>query len=99
MSTENNNQTNNDSEWRQREMGALWKKAGRSQTSLSGQVKMKMPDGSEEMVRWLVFENKNKKSDNAPDFVIYKSEDRRTEGAEQQSSEKKEDTVEADGLL
>ena len=99
MSTENNNQTNNDSEWRQREMGALWKKAGRSQTYLSGQVKMKMPDGAEEMVRCLVFENKNKKSDNAPDFVIYKSEDRRTEGAEQQSSEKKEDTVEADGLL
>ena len=59
MSTENNNQTNNDSEWRQREMGALWKKAGRSQTYLSGQVKMKMPDGSEEMVRCLVFENKN----------------------------------------
>ena len=43
MSTENNNQTN-DSEWRQREMGALWKKVGRSQTFLSGQIKLKTSD-------------------------------------------------------
>ena len=97
MSTENENKTN-DSEWRQREMGALWKKTGRNQTFLSGQIKLKTSDGSEELVRILVFDNKNKKSDNAPDFVIYKSEDRREQSSEQNSAVEKE-TVEADGLL
>ena len=101
MSTENNNQTN-DNEWRQREMGALWKKTGRNQTFLSGQIKLKSSDGSEELVRIIVFNNKNKKSDNAPDFVIYKSEDRREQSSEQsseQSASTEKETVEADGLL
>jgi hypothetical protein len=97
MSTENNNQTN-DSEWRKREMGALWKKVGRNQTFLSGQIKLKASDGSEELVRIIVFNNKNKKSDNAPDFVIYKSEDRREQSSEDSDATEKE-TVEADGLL
>jgi len=97
MSTENNNQTN-DSEWRQREMGALWKKTGRNQTFLSGQIKLKTSDGAEELVRIIVFNNKNKKSDNAPDFVIYKSEDRREQSSEQ-SAASETSTVEADGNL
>ena len=97
MSTENNNQTN-DSEWRRREMGALWKKTGTNQKFLSGQIKLKTSDGSEELVRILVFDNKNKKSDNAPDFVIYKSEDRREQSSEQGAASEKE-VVETDGLL
>ena len=97
METENKKETN-DSEWRQREMGALWKKTGRNQKFLSGQIKLKTSDGSEELVRILVFDNKNKKSDNAPDFVIYKSEDRREQSSEQGAATENE-TVEADGLL
>ena len=63
----NQNETNND--WKDREMGALWKKQGRSQTYLSGTVKR--ADGTTQRV--IVFENKNKKAENQPDFVIYES--------------------------
>tara|TARA_B110001454_G_C12683721_1_gene419259 strand:- start:771 stop:1049 length:279 start_codon:yes stop_codon:yes gene_type:complete len=63
----NENETNND--WKDREMGALWKKQGRNQTYLSGTVKAE--DGSTRRV--IVFENKNKKAENQPDFVIYES--------------------------
>jgi len=63
----NQNETNND--WKDREMGALWKKQGRNQTYLSGTVKS--ADGDTRRV--IVFENKNKKAENQPDFVIYES--------------------------
>ena len=73
------NKTN--SEWSEREIGALWKREGKNQKYLTG--KMKQADGSEQQV--VIFSNKNKTKDNQPDFRIYKSEPR-NEG-EQTSTE------------
>ena len=58
------------SKWQQREIGALWKNEGRNQKYLAGHVKM--PDGSEQKV--VIFSNKNRSSDKAPHFRVYKSE-------------------------
>ena len=66
-------------EWRQREMGALWRREGKSQNYLSGYVKIG-EFGTEKEVRVIVFTNKGKsKNPKAPDFVVYESEDRKPE--------------------
>ena len=65
------------SEWQKREIGALWKNEGRNQKYLAGHVKM--PDGSEQKV--VIFSNKNRSSDKAPHFRVYKSEDQKAQSA------------------
>ena len=55
-------------EWKERELGALWVKNGRSGDFLSGHC---LVDGSR--VEMVVFRNKNKTSDRAPDYILYKS--------------------------
>lgn len=63
-------------DWSKRELGALWKRQGKSQNYLSGFVKVG-EFGVEQEVRLVIFTNKNKvKNPKAPDFVIYQSEDR-----------------------
>jgi len=63
-------------EWSKRELGALWKRSGKSQTYLSGFVKIG-EFGVEKEVRLVIFTNKNRdKNERAPDFVIYESQDR-----------------------
>ena len=75
------NKTN--SEWSEREIGALWKREGRNQKYLTGKVKQ--ADGSEQQV--VIFSNKNKTKDNQPDFRVYKSEPRQAEESTQQDQE------------
>jgi hypothetical protein len=66
----------NANDWSKRELGALWKRQGKSQNYLSGFVKVG-EFGVEQEVRLVIFTNKNKaKNPKAPDFVIYQSEDR-----------------------
>jgi uncharacterized protein (DUF736 family) len=62
-----NNKTN---DWSKRELGALWKKKGATQTYLTGHLSFE--DG--ERINVVVFSNKNKKNDKAPDFRVYVSE-------------------------
>jgi uncharacterized protein (DUF736 family) len=62
-----NNKTN---DWSKRELGALWKKKSATQTYLTGHLSFE--DG--ERINVVVFSNKNKKNDKAPDFRIYVSE-------------------------
>mgnify|MGYP003139973705 CR=1 FL=1 len=77
MSTETEKSKESTNEWRQREMGALWRREGKSQNYLSGYVKIG-EFGTEKEVRVVVFTNKGKsKNPKAPDFVVYESEDRR----------------------
>jgi hypothetical protein len=84
MSEENSAKNN---EWSNRELGALWKKEGKSQNYLSGFVKIG-EFGVEQEVRLVIFTNKNKsKNPNAPDFVIYKSEDTKKPSAPEESQE------------
>tara|TARA_R100000808_G_scaffold24269_1_gene55485 strand:+ start:17577 stop:17870 length:294 start_codon:yes stop_codon:yes gene_type:complete len=73
MATENTKESNND--WSKREMGALWRREGKSQNYLSGYVKIG-EFGTEKEVRVIVFTNKGKaKNPKAPDFVVYESQD------------------------
>ena len=74
MSTESENKN---SEWREREMGALWKRQSQNggTTYLAGNLK------GEGVV---IFGNRNK-GDNpkAPDYIVYKSKDLRKRDSEQ----------------
>ena len=68
----NNNMDNNtkESEWKKRERGALWKKEGKSQNYLTGVIKSLDDMGQEVKSKVIVFANKNKTSENAPDFRL-----------------------------
>jgi|TARA_R110000751_G_scaffold34399_1_gene85240 hypothetical protein len=66
---------NKESEWKNRERGALWKKQGKSQNYLTGIIKSLDDMGQEVKNKVIVFANKNKTSENAPDFIIYESKD------------------------
>ena len=79
MSTETEKTNESTNEWKQREMGALWRREGKSQNYLSGYVKIG-EFGTEKEVKVIVFTNKGKaKNPKAPDFVVYESQDRREE--------------------
>tara|TARA_R110002020_G_scaffold309790_2_gene525695 strand:- start:1413 stop:1742 length:330 start_codon:yes stop_codon:yes gene_type:complete len=77
MSTENeqgNDDSNAESKWRSRELGALWKRQGRNQNYLTGKLKIG-EFGVEKEVQVVIFTNKNKdKNERAPDFIVYESE-------------------------
>lgn len=63
-------ETETESQWRKRELGALWLKQSKSGMKFySGHV-----DGS----KVIIFSNKNKANDRAPDLVVYKSEELET---------------------
>ena len=64
-----------ESEWKKRERGALWKKEGKNQNYLTGVIKSLDGMGQEVKNKVIVFANKNKTSENAPDFIIYESRD------------------------
>lgn len=56
------------SEWKEKEIGALWIKNGKQQDFLSGKIEV---DGRVQQV--IVFRNKGKKPENkAPDYIVYK---------------------------
>ena len=86
----NNNMDNNtkESQWKKRERGALWKKEGKSQNYLTGVIKSLDDMGQEVKNKVIVFANKNKTSENAPDFIIYESKDvSQTESASDTTSD------------
>ncbi len=68
-----NSKTNND--WDKREVGALWTKTSQSSGKkyFSGHFKMENEFGEEKKVQVVAFYNKDKKSENQPDFRIYLS--------------------------
>lgn len=83
--SENNQNSNNNSEWTQRELGAIWiQKSGKTGAKyMTGQIKDLFSGESQRIV---IFPNKSKKDEHgniknekAPDFRIYKSEDMTTD--------------------
>ena len=71
MSEETKNTKEND--WKEREIGALWKKEGRNQNYFSGRLKLKNFDADGE-VNIVGFSNKKKAEfPNAPDVILYQS--------------------------
>jgi hypothetical protein len=71
--TDNENKTN--SEWKNRELGALWKKDGKSQKFYSGFVKVNKDTSEEKEIPIVIFLNKLKKNPKAPDLIIYQSKE------------------------
>ena len=59
------------SDWKKRELGALWRRDGKTQKYLSGILKFG-EFGTEQEIRVVVFTNKGKaKNEKAPDFIVY----------------------------
>jgi hypothetical protein len=75
MDNSHSNQNNSNSEWKKRELGALWKKEGKSQRFYSGYVKINKGEDNEQDIPIVVFLNKLKTNERAPDLLIYKSEE------------------------
>jgi len=66
-------ENNNASEWQKRKMGALWRKEGKTQNYLSGEITIG-EFGVEKTYRLVIYTNKFKdQNENAPDFLIYQS--------------------------
>ena len=78
-------QTSNEksSEWKEREIGALWKRDGKNQSYLTGKLK-------DQQV--IVFENTNKRSEKAPDFIMYESREMQGQGQGTPQSSTTEDS-------
>jgi len=87
--TKNNNNNNNE------ELGALWKRTARSdgQTYLAGHIKGGELGLGEETVKVVVFSNKNKTNERAPDFRIYKSKPLQQSEASEQREEVTEELI------
>ena len=66
------NDNKNESNWTRREVGALWLKLSKdkSQKYMTGHIQTSL-EGKIDIV---VFSNKDKKTDKAPDFRVYLSE-------------------------
>lgn len=92
---------NNNSEWSDRELGALWVRQGKGQKYLSGHLEIETMPGMTEKVRVVVFSNKGKsKNEQAPDYVVYKSVDRdATPEAPKPSAQEQSDSEEIPAAL
>lgn len=64
---------NTDNNWKDRKLGALWKRASKDGTKkfYTGNIEI---DGQK--IDLVIFPTKNKENPNAPDLQIYRSEDR-----------------------
>ena len=79
----NQTQEKQDSKWRNRELGALWVRSGKSQKYLSGTINIETMPGVTEALKVVVFTNKGRdKNEKAPDYVIYRSEDQQQQQAQ-----------------
>mgnify|MGYP001457422511 FL=1 len=82
---------NTNNEWEKREIGALWTKTSQASGKkyFSGHFKIQTEFGEDKKVPVVAFFNKDKKSENSPDFRIYLSKPAETQTAtttEQQSA-------------
>ena len=90
---------NQNSEWRDRELGALWVRQGKNQKYLSGHLEVESMPGVSERIKVVVFSNKGKaKNEQAPDYVVYRSVDKE-ESAENNQTQTSEDTEELPSAL
>lgn len=86
---ENDKSTNTQqSEWKDRDIGALWKREGASQKYLTGKVVL---DGVEKKI--VVFSNKHKTKDSQPDFRIYLSKEMDSNSSEKKQVSENEDLL------
>ena len=95
MNEEQTEQTEQQSQWRRRELGALWVRDGKNQKYLSGHVSVETMPGVSEKLKVVVFTNKNKeKNERAPDYVVYRSEDPTVETVTEEAVQEVAETAE-----
>ena len=72
---------NTKNEWEKREIGALWTKTSQASGKkyFSGHFKIQTEFGEDKKVPVVAFFNKDKKSENSPDFRIYLSKPAETQ--------------------
>ncbi len=88
MENEKTNEKTN--EWKKREIGALWKKSGKTQNYFSGRINIKNIQ-NEELVNIVGFSNKGKaENPNSPDVILYISENTSSSNLDLSGSQKKE---------
>lgn len=68
--TEKNKKSESQSDWKKREIGALWRRDGKNQKFLSGKITIG-EFGEEKEIQIVIFSNRFKEKDNQPDFRIY----------------------------
>ena len=100
------NDNKNENNWTRREVGALWTKLSKdkSQKYMTGHIQTSL-EGKIDIV---IFSNKEKKTDKAPDFRIYLSEKKNDSvasnanvksGASQSRPKPQEESLEDEGVL
>ena len=82
----NNTSNNNDKKFDNTEVGALWKRQARGggQVYLAGHVRLS--ETSEDTTKVVVFTNKHKKSEKAPDYRVYLSKPFQASSANEEDS-------------
>jgi len=66
------NNTSKPNDWKEREVGALWKKANAKGSYCTGYI-VSDELGNKVKQRVIMFSNKTKSNDKSPDFIIYLS--------------------------
>ena len=74
MTNQNANANAVQNEWTKREVGALWKKEGKTQKFLAGHFDVD-EFGTKKRLKVVIFSNKHKNNEKQPDFRIYLSEE------------------------
>jgi hypothetical protein len=83
--TNSNTNSNKANDWKQREVGALWKRSGPKGSYCTGYV-VSDELGSKVKQRVIMFANKTKLNEKSPDFVIYISNDPEPAAADKSAS-------------
>lgn len=65
---------NKQSDWKEREVGALWKQEGKKSNYCTGYI-VSDELGNKVRQRVIMFANKNKSNEKSPDFILYISKD------------------------
>lgn len=80
------NDNKNDNNWTRREVGALWTKLSKdkSQKYMTGHIQTSL-EGKIDIV---IFSNKDKRTDKAPDFRVYLSEKKKDSASPMETSNK-----------
>jgi hypothetical protein len=86
-------------DWKERDIGALWQRQGKNQKYLSGHVRLKDSDGNVVEQRVIVFTNKHKSADNHPDFRVYKGDEPNSNHASEFKSESILDSADTEEVL
>ena len=99
MSDTTDTNTQEQSEWQKREIGALWLRQSPNQKYFSGHFTTTDEMGMEKRQNVVIFSNKHKKKDNHPDFRIYKSEPRNQDSSGDEQTQETQQAVVAEEEL